>query len=463
MSLKRTNVVYVFPDQLRASALGYAGNPNVLTPNLDRLAGQSVNFQNAVAVAPVCGPSRAALQTGRFPTTTGIFMNDLHLPAEELCMPEVFAKAGYDTGYIGKWHLDGHGRSAFIPPARRQGWAFWQVAECDHDNYTSHYYEGDSPEKKYWQGYDVFAQTEAARDYVRQHARKNAPFFLTLSFGAPHPASSEPPEEYLALYDVEKILPPPNVPAELHNQARQSLHRYYAHITAIDHAVGELLKTIDEAGIAENTVFIFTSDHGGMLESHGLPGHWKQVAFAESSRIPFLLRYPAAHGHEARVVNTPLNITDIFPTLLGLVGIDVPDTVEGDDLSALITRGGEIPDRAALYMSVAPFEHSSHGGAYRAIKTERHTYVRNLDGPFMLFDDLGDPFQMHNLVEQPGHQDTVQALDRKLQAELDKIGDDFRPPEAYLERWGYTVNERNAIPYEEGATTQAPNRRVNYC
>ena len=134
------------------------------TPNLDRLAGEVLNFRNAVSVCPVCTPYRAALMTGRYPDLApACSSTTLTCRTSELCMAEVFGAAGYDTAYIGKWHLDGHGRSAFIPPERRQGWDYWKAAECDHNYNHSHYYAGDSDEKQFWDGYDAFAQTEDAQ------------------------------------------------------------------------------------------------------------------------------------------------------------------------------------------------------------------------------------------------------------------------------------------------------------
>jgi len=121
---KRPNIVFVLVDQWRASAFGYTGDPNVKTPQLDKLAAQSVNFANAVSMLPVCTPYRAALITGRSPITTGMFLNDIYLPESELCMGEIFQEAGYNTAYIGKWHLDGHGRTWYIPPERRQGFDY---------------------------------------------------------------------------------------------------------------------------------------------------------------------------------------------------------------------------------------------------------------------------------------------------------------------------------------------------
>ncbi len=453
---KKPNIVYVFADQWRASAFGYTGDPNIKTPNIDRLAAEGLNFRNCVAVTPLCTPYRASLMTGRFPTSTGMFLNDLYLPSNELCMPEILKDAGYSTAYIGKWHLDGHGRSTYIPQERRQGWDYWKGAECDHNNPRSHYYTGDSDEKLYWDGYDAFAQTNDAREYIIEQANKEQPFILMLSYGPPHPGSPPAPEEYRALYPIDEIELPPNVPDEYHEEAKLRLHHYYAHGTALDRCVGDLMQTIEEAGIAENTIFVFTSDHGGMLRSHGLPFEWKQVAWAESAHVPFLLRFPAVHGHQSRVVETPMNTPDILPTLLGLTGVKIPESVEGDNLSSVITKGIELQDRSVLYMSVAPIEGQGQGEAHRSIRTKRYTYVRNLEGPWLLFDDLQDPWQRNNLIGKAAHASLQRELDAELKDHLQKIGDDFSPPQSYIEEWGYELGQRNEIPYGMDAKVQSP-------
>jgi hypothetical protein len=142
---RRPNVVFLLADQWRASATGYAGDPNVKTPNLDKLAKESINFETAVSVCPLCTPYRASLLTGRFPTTTGMITCDIPLAGKELCMAEIFKTAGYETAYIGKWHLNGYGgRTAYIPPERRQGFDYWKATECDHNYLKSHYYLYDN-------------------------------------------------------------------------------------------------------------------------------------------------------------------------------------------------------------------------------------------------------------------------------------------------------------------------------
>lgn len=454
----KPNVVFLLADQWRARATGYEGDPNVRTPNLDRLARQGLNFRNVVSVCPVCTPYRAALMTGRFPTSTGMFLNDAYLPESELCFAEIFRQAGYDTAYIGKWHLDGHGRTAFVAPSRRQGWEFWKAAECDHDYLHSHFYEGDSDEKRFWEGYDAFAQTRAAQAYLRQRAEADRPFVLMVSYGIPHFPHQTALPQYKKLYPPEKIQLPPNVPAKLLEKARQEAQGYYAHCTALDQCVGDLLATLEETKLAERTILVFTSDHGEMLGSHGAPPTMKHLPWDESARVPFLLRYPAAHGTRARTVLTPMTTPDILPTLLGLAGLSVPKTIEGEDLSGLVRGEPEPPDRAALYMAVAPFAGRGFNKEYRAIRTRRYTYVRGLEGPWLLFDDQKDPYQMTNLVAQPEFGSLRDELDAHLQAELKKIGDDFRPAEYYVKLWGYELAPHGSIAYGPGAKVQSPRR-----
>ena len=448
------NIVYVLADEWRASAMGFAGDPNVKTPNLDEFSKGAQIFRNAVSVCPVCTPHRAALMTGRYPTTTGMFLNDLYLPSQELCMAEILDAAGYTTGLIGKWHLDGHGRTSYIPPERRQGWQYWKAAECDHDYNHSHYYTGDSAEKKFWEGYDAFAQTKDAQAYLREHARINQPFMLMVSFGPPHFPFDTAPAEYKALYAPNRIKLPPNVPPAMQTAARKAAAGYYAHCTAIDRCVGDLLQTLAETGLATNTIFVFSSDHGESLGSHGVPPGNKQVAWDEAAQVPFLMRVP---GLDARTVTTPLTTPDVLPTLLGLAGVKIPKTIEGEDLSPLL-RSGRDKNRAALYMCVVPFAKISHEliWEYRAIRTSQYTYVRRLQGPWLLFDDTQDRFETNNLVGKPEHAALVKELDAQLQAQLKRIGDNFRPGKNYRPAWGEKLESGGARFAEPEAPAEKP-------
>ncbi|MBN1579352.1 MAG: sulfatase [Anaerolineae bacterium] len=445
---KQPNVIFVFGDQWRAQATGYAGNPVVQTPNLDRLAGECVDFTRAMAGCPVCSPYRASLLTGQLPLTHGVFVNDVYLQPNASSLAHVFADHGYDTAYIGKWHVDGHGRSSYIPPERRQGFDYWKVLECTHDYNQSAYYAGDSDEKLTWEGYDAIAQTHDAQRTIRERD-PDKPFLLVLSWGPPHAPYGTAPEKYRALYDPADIALRPNVPESIAARARADLAGYYAHCTALDDCVGDLLSTIRDCGIEEDTIFCFTSDHGDMLGSHGQ--YKKQRPWEESIRVPFLLRYPALLGRTGRQVDGLIDAPDIMPTLLGLCGIAAPGTVEGLDYSGYLQGGDDPSDGAALIMCPQPFGQwtaSQHGGrAYRGLRTQRYTYTRTLDGPWLLYDNDRDPYQLENLVGKTAYAGLVDELDGWLQRKLDATGDAFLPGLAYIRQWGYTVDETGTVPY----------------
>jgi arylsulfatase A-like enzyme len=457
---RHPNIVFLLSDQWRASATGYGGDPNVKTPTLDRLAAESVNFRSAISVCPVCTPYRASLLTGRYPTSTGMFMNDLGLPDDEVCIAEVLDQAGYDTGYIGKWHVDGRGRFSYIPPERRQGFGYWKAAECDHNYPHSHYYTGTSSEIQYWQGYDGFAQTKDAQQYLRDHAKADKPFALFVSYGMPHFPHETAPAEYKALYPPDSIKLPPNVPENLQQVARQQFQGYYGHCSALDHTIADVLSTLEDTGLAEDTILVFTSDHGEMMGSHGFRPTFKQLAWDESARVPFLLRYPSALGRKGRVVKSPIGTVDILPTLLGLAGVPIPKSAEGDNLAPLLRSGKCDEDRSVMYMLPVPFSGAKDEPAYRAVRTNRHTYIRFIKGPALLFDDEQDPYQMKNLIGQPGFEALQKDMDARLQVLLKRSGDEFRPRNYYLDTWGYTIDASGNIPYAADSKRQAPRRKT---
>jgi arylsulfatase A-like enzyme len=454
--IKKPNVIYVLADQWRAQATGYNGDPNLIgkTPNLDRMADQGINFTNAVSVCPVCTPYRAALLTGQYPTTTGMFFNDLHLPKEAVTMAEMFKESGYMTCYIGKWHLDGMGRFEFTPPERRQGFDYWKALECSHDYNHLLYYTGDSDEKYYWEGYSPYAETDDAISYIRQHAESDNPFLMVLSWGAPHFPHHTAPEEWQQVFSPEEIVLQANVPDGMIESAKKESVGYYAHILALDNCMGRLQKAMDEAGITDNTILVFTSDHGEMMGSHGVRPRQKQVPWAESVKVPFLLRYPDRFGNKKKVVEAPINSPDILPTLLSLAGLHVSDGIEGENMAGAIENEEAYRDKAALIMNVSPF--AGKADEYRGIYTPRYAYVETLEGPWFLFDHKNDPLQMDNLVGKPGYEQLQKELELVLQGELKKVGDEFMPRQYYIDKWGYKLTEGGYIDYSEDADFQGP-------
>ncbi|MCX6904083.1 MAG: sulfatase [Verrucomicrobia bacterium] len=444
---QKPNIVFVLADQWRAQAFGFAGDPNVKTPHLDRLRRESIQFVNAISGLPVCCPYRASLLTGQRPLTHGVFMNDVPLSPDAVTLAKVLGAAGYDTAYIGKWHVDGHGRSNFIPRERRQGFDYWKVLECTH-NYSNSAYYADEPVKLKWDGYDAGAQTRDAQNYLRQHAPAPKPFLLCLAWGPPHDPYQTAPEPYRSMYPPAKIKLSPNVPETMRPQARQMLAGYYAHCTALDACLGELCATLKETGLDRDTLLVFTSDHGDLLGSHG--GRNKQQPYEESIHVPLLLRWPAGLGAKARQLDTLINAQDIMPTLLGLSGVPIPKTVEGLNLSTCLRGGPNPSDGTTLISCVAPFGQwlrKNGGKEYRGIRTLRHTYVRDLNGPWLLFDNRKDPYQLHNLVNQPKQAALQAKLDAILVKKLAETHDEFLPAERYLQTWGYKVDANGTVPY----------------
>ncbi len=443
------NVIVVLADQWRAQATGYAGNPDVKTPHLDALAHESVVFNTAVAVLPVCSPFRASLLTGQYPLTHGVFYNDKPLRNEALTMAEIYKEAGYQTGYIGKWHLNGHARGEKfyaarnrpIPKDRRQGFDYWKVREVTHDYNNSTYYDEDN-EQHAWSGYDAFAQTDSAIAYVRR--AKNGPFLLMLAWGSPHAPYHTAPAEYQEMYDPATIRVNPNVPEVLRDSAQQMLAGYYAHCTALDAAMSSLLAALEQENLSNNTIVVFTSDHGDMLLSRGMMK--KQRPWDESLRVPMLLRYPARLAHQK--INKPINTPDILPTLLGLSNLAVPESVEGTDLSQALAGQVPYPEEAALVQAPVPFHQWSFqqgGKEYRAIRTERYTYARDLTGPWLLYDDQQDPYQMNNLVNDAAHAALQQELEQVLRQKLDAVQDAFLPADAYMKQWNYRYDLEDSL------------------
>jgi arylsulfatase A-like enzyme len=445
----KPNVIFVFADQLRGSSVGFAGEEPVITKNLDHFAEEGVVFNNAVSMLPVCGPYRGSLVTGRTPLSTGLVLNDIALSTSEVSIAEAFKAGGYKTGYIGKWHLDGPDRTAPVPPGpRRQGFDYWVGANFEHNYDRSHFTDNDGTIKT-WEGWDAEAQTSLALDYIKEHAEGD-PFALFLSWGPPHHPYRVAPQRFLDMYDPALIKGRPNckdVPSE-------DLWGYYAQTTFLDEQFARIVEVLDETALRDNTVLVFTSDHGDM---HGSHGHYKkQWPWNESIKVPFVMRYPNAVPAGKRI-NTPISVIDIMPTLLGFAGVPVPDTVEGVDLSPFIRGERTDPPESVLIMNPCPFsigdprgpdQYPNYRGKrleYRGVITDRYTYVRTIDEPWLLYDNDHDPYQMNNLINDPEHAALCTRLDKLMTEHMAKIEDEFLPREAYYEEFGIEFDERGKV------------------
>ncbi|WP_158839193.1 sulfatase family protein [Polaribacter sp. L3A8] len=449
-SIKKTNVLIILTDQLRTQATGYGGDPNIKTPHIDKLASMSANFKNAVSGMPVCTPFKGSLITGQRPLTNGMFMNDVQLNTNAVSMGKIYTKAGYNTGFIGKWHMDGHGRLRFIPPGnRRQGFQFWKANECTHNYNGSVYFDNNDPTPKKWEGYDTFSQTDAAIDFMSAKKDDNNPFLLVLSWGTPHAPYHSAPKKYKDMFSPDSLELRPNIPKSMEKKVRKDLAGYYAHVTAIDDMIAKIMETLKKNNQLDNTIIVFTSDHGDLLGSHG--AYKKQQPYDESIRTPMLFYIPESLGIKAGNRNAVFNSEDILPTLLGLSNMPIPESVEGINYTAYLEGKDDTVGKETIITCVQPFGQwnrpKRHGKEYRGLVTQKYTYVKDLEGPWLLFDNDADPYQMNNLVSNKKYTDIQADLESRLIKRLKANGDEFLPGAHYLEKWNIKVNEEGTVPY----------------
>ena len=299
-----------------------------------------------------------------------------------------------------------------------------------------------------WEGYDAIAQTRDAQAYLRNRTNSSKPFLLWLAWGPPHNPYETAPPRYRAMYSPDRIKLPPNVPPLALASARQELAGYYAHCTALDDCFGDLLRTLEETGLATNTIVVFTSDHGDMLWSQDQQR--KQRPWEESARVPMMFRPTTTLRITPARLTATINTEDVMPTLLSLCGQAIPKAVEGFDFSKAM-RGGEDPSGGATVVRcVSPFGEfvrQRGGREYRAVRTAAHTFVRDLKGPWLLYDNKADPYQLTNLVNQPAQATLQTGLDNLLQRKLAEQRDDFRPGPDYVAKWRYQVDTNETVVY----------------
>ncbi|MFO8007748.1 MAG: sulfatase [Candidatus Brocadiia bacterium] len=435
------NMLLVFADQMRGQALGCAGNAQVATPTLDRLAREGVMAPNAFANNPVCTPSRGSLLTGLYPLAHRALTNDVPVRTDIPSLGTVLKEAGYRTGYIGKWHLGGVPRDRFIPPGpERLGFDdYWAAWNCAHDYFNGRYHLDDDTTHTF-PGYEPDGQTDLAEEFIRGHGRE--PFALVVSYGTPHAPYSQVPAEWLDLYDPPSIELRPNVPdlsAEKAARRRAILAQYYAAISALDADLGRLMATLEDEGMLRDTLVVFTSDHGDMLGSHGM--RKKEQPWEESVRVPLLLRCPAALP-AGFCVEAVVGITDLTPTMLDLLGVGVPGSMQGRSVAAALRGQARGPDSVPLGIPV-PVDQAVAQGVpeWRGLRTSRYTYARRInDQGWVLYDNEMDPCQQRNLIAEPAAAELRKGLEATLRCWLDRTEDPFLPWRDMIRRAGLVAD-----------------------
>jgi len=349
--------------------------------------------------------------TGLHTLSHGLVTNDMPLRTDVKTLPHCLNDMGYDCSFIGKWHMDCADRGVFTPPGlRRQGFDdFWAGYNCNHSYYESYYYLNDDPEPVWIEGYEPFEQTRLAVDFLHGKAGSDRPFFMFLSYSPPHCPYLEVDQKYKDMYPVEDIELLPNAAPEAD---KNIIAGYYAHITALDECFGKLMAALDETGQADNTIVLFTSDHGDMMWSQNRG--WKGKPWAESVNIPMLIRWPG-HVPAGRTSDGLISMVDLMPTLLSMTGGVIPEGVEGVDLSRLVL-GDEAASPESAFIHFCVLSTTSSITEWRGVVTKEYTYARFRDKPWVLYHDAADPYQLINLAENPEYT----ALHRDMEAELQK-------------------------------------------
>jgi arylsulfatase A-like enzyme len=437
----------------------------VLTPRMDSFAEQGTLFTDACCNSPLCTPSRASLITGMHPYSLNMLHNWLQLPTDAPSIAKSAKAAGYDTGYIGKWHLDewdgdpdhGDAWKPHTPPGeKRQGFEFWYGHGCNHNHFTLDYMTTDGS-RVTGEGWQVDHETDVAIDYLRNtdgQRDRDKPFCLYVSYSPPH-TPFKAPEAWEQQYRQFDLPAPPNARLDMYQAAAPG---YFGAVSSIDENFGRLLDALDELNLSRDTLVVLTADHGEMLGSHGL--YTKDVWHEPSIGIPLIMRYPGVIP-AGRLEPRLIGVVDYAPTLLALMGCDVPNEMHGADLSAMVTNRHEEPTGPIFlsHASGAPPKHLTKWDVFpeegnrhwRGVRTERYTYAavateyygdperypRPLPAGVkqVLFDNVHDPWQTcpiypchdrgseaHRCEE---YNQVIDELHGRLAAWLDELGDPF--------------------------------------
>ena len=451
---RQPNVLYVFDDEHRFQSMpGEPYSDPVEAPNLSAFRKENFSMERCISNYPLCSPYRGVLMTGLWPYQNGITRNWIELGTNFTSIGHAFANAGYRTAYVGKWHLSGPGHDrAFIPAGpHRQGFQDWHVwgAVNKHMSY-SFTFDPETGEKIQPMGYQATLMTDQAVKIIHdEHGDK--PWMMIVSWHPPHFPVDDAPEADEAHFASKKVALRPNVQtghAERgpvsSNAAIEKFHQgYYAHIRAIDREFGRLLKALDDTGQADNTIVVFTSDHGEMAGSHGRM--YKQVPFEESARVPFYVRYPGVTP-EGKSSDALFASIDIYPTLCGLADVPAPTAVKGRDFSATL-RGRSTPESEVVFLmnqgdpahaeEGAKRNGATQGGAgkgngggygppdFRGLRSKTHTYAVASDGRWLLYDNTKDPYQQHNLIDDASQKPLVDHFNGLIADWLKDASDPF--------------------------------------
>jgi len=417
---ERPNVIFILTDDHRADHLGCTGHPFLKTPNLDRLAAQGVLFENAFVTTSLCSPSRASFLTGQYAHTHGVKNNLTPWREENITFLERLKGVGYDTAFIGKWHMPGHlpelrGVDEFVTFTARGGQGrYWDCPLIVNGRQVR-------PNKRYI----TEELTDRAIDFAGK-PRQN-PFCLYLSLKAAH-HDWRPPRELAGLYAAEKLplateadtwvtMTNGGMWAGTAGPLQYHYRNYCRVLTSVDQQVGRLLNFLDKQGLADNTIVIYTGDNGYFWGEHRLID--KRWAYEESIRVPFIVRAPGLIGEPGRRAGQMVLNIDLAPTLLEVAGLKADPAMAGRSILPVLRNPAAEGRDAWLYEYFVDFPYNVPG--IEAVRTRDHIYIEYQGGrPPELYDLKADPRQAENLAGRAGEQ----ALDRyrEMLATLKKEG-----------------------------------------
>lgn len=460
---RRPNIVVILTDDQGPWALGAAGNSEIITPNIDQLATEGIRFENFFCASPVCSPSRASLLTGRMPSAHGVHDHvrgeefgrpdrEPFLPAQLSTTPELLAKAGWQCGHVGKWHL---GTAREVAP----GFDFWYA----HRTAAGPYF--DAPVWTHGRAFDepryiTDAITEEARRFIRMAAGDAAPFYLQVNYTAPHsPWVDQHPSEFNDMYsDCEFESCPQDEhhpwarwdgPAgEAQRNPRPSLVGYFAAVTAMDMGVGRILEELTRNEIRSDTLVIFLSDNGYNCGHHGVWGKGNGTfpvnMWENSIRVPAVACQPGRIP-PGRVADDLVSACDLHPTILDWADVPMP----GDPLAA-----GRSLKSILLDDSQSSREHvfvfDEYGGT-RAVRTHRWKYVRRFgESADELYDLENDPNERENRIDDPVSVSLVTDLNLELESWFDRhTTQDFDAFGRPITGWGQNAQVWKGLPDED--------------
>lgn len=427
---KKKNIIFYFSDQQRWDTVN-----ETVTPNLMELAAQGVKFENNFTCQPVCGPARACLQTGLYATQCGCCFNGIPLPNDITPLAHYFNEAGYDTAYIGKWHLASdrlpgvgfHCEKTAVPKEKQGEYKYWRAADVL--EFTSHGYDGyvfdGDGNKLDFKGYRADCINDYALEYLENH-NKEKPFFMFVSQLEPHHQNDHGCYEgYKETVDDYRNYPLPDDLTFLKGNYKAMYPDYISAINRLDYNVGRLVDKLKELGIYDDTIIIYTSDHGSHFKTRN--PEYKRSCHESSTHTPLIIKGGGFEG--GKIENRLTSLIDIPPTLLSMAGIPIPKSYMGMDL----TKQVDDPEiaRTCVFIQISEASNS------RAIRTDRFKYevrdaavtgyAHSSASAYLesyLYDLKFDPNEKNNLIKDRRYSHVRDELKHLLIEEMVKAGEE---------------------------------------